>query len=150
MWQHICGWVIRSVAKLNGRGSASPGCSSHLREVDGSAVEPAGRAGLEAGQLEAAGRQAVAECFGGLIAGPAAAGLGLARVHEGFEKRAGGEDHGPGAIERVAASRRRRNAALLACAGDSSAQSSSNRSFDDFLPQGQVRLRLDALLHVNW
>ena len=30
MWQSSCGWVIRSVAKLKGRGSASPGCSSHL------------------------------------------------------------------------------------------------------------------------
>ena len=41
-----------------------------LVEVDGAAVEPAGRAGLEAGQLEAAAGQAVAERLGGLIARP--------------------------------------------------------------------------------
>src|SRR5581483_10459411 len=43
-------------------------------EVDGAAIEPAWRAGLEAGELKAAGGEAIAERLGGLVAGPAAAG----------------------------------------------------------------------------
>src|SRR5262249_36976279 len=72
-------------------------------EVDGAAVEPARRAGLEAGELEATRCEAVGERFGRRIAGAAAARLRFAHVHQGFKKRAGGQHHGTGAVERVAA-----------------------------------------------
>src|SRR5262249_11977001 len=74
-----------------------------LCEVDGTAVEPARRAGLEAGELKAAGGEAVAERFGGPVAGAAAARLGLAHVHQRFEKRPRCEDDGAGAVACVSA-----------------------------------------------
>src|SRR5271166_4374485 len=60
-------------------------------EVDGSTVEPAGRAGFESGQLKSTGAEAVAQEFGRLVSRPSSAGLGLTHVHESFEERAGGE-----------------------------------------------------------
>ena len=74
-----------------------------LREVDGSAIEATGRPSLETSQLKAERRQAVAERLGRLIAGPAAAGLRLAGVHDRLEERAGRQNHRRCAIERVAA-----------------------------------------------
>ena len=47
--------------------------------------------------------EAVAERLGGLIARPAAARLRLAHVHERLEERAGRQDDGRRAVERVAA-----------------------------------------------
>src|SRR5207249_2694245 len=81
-----------------------------LGEVDGPAIEPARRSRLKASQLETARRQAVAERFSRLISCPAAARLGLAGVHEGFEERAGRQNNGGRSVERVAACQHSGNA----------------------------------------
>src|SRR5262249_37517147 len=52
------------------------------------AVQPACRPGLEAGELEAAPREAVADRLAGAVAGAAAARLRFAGVHHGLEERA--------------------------------------------------------------
>ncbi len=57
-----------------------------LVEVDGSAIEPARRAGLETGQVKADRSQAVAQSFRGAVPCPAPSGLGLAHVHERLEE----------------------------------------------------------------
>ena len=143
MWQSICGCAMRSVAKLNGRGSSSPGWRSRFREIDGSAIEAAGRAGLEAGELEAAGGEAVAERFGGAVAGAAAPRLGFAGVHDRFEERAGGQHDRLGAIQRIAAATTpARDVPLCIPAIVRVAI-----AFHHLLAQRQIRLRLDPVLH---
>ena len=63
-------------------------------------------------------------------------------MHERLEKRAGRQDDGPGAVERVAA----RDDADDAPRGRARPRRGvlEQQSFDHLLPQRQVRLRLDA------
>ena len=98
--------VIRSVAKLNGRGSGSPGCSSHFVK---SIVRPLRRHGVPVLKMRWSSKPSdvrlSAQFFRRLIAGPAAARLRLAGVHDRLEEGAGREDDGytGDPIERVAA-----------------------------------------------
>ena len=89
--------------EAEGPGVVVAGLTFRFREIDGPAIEPAGRSGLETGELKPAAGEAVAERFGGAVAGASAARLGLAGVHDGLEKRTGGQNDGPRAIESVAA-----------------------------------------------
>src|SRR6185312_1741808 len=63
-------------------------------KIDGAAIEAARRAGLEAGQFESGGSQAVAHPLGGTVAGPPADGLRFPRMHDRLEEGAGGENYG--------------------------------------------------------
>ena len=83
--------------KLNGVGSASPGCTWKLRPVDGAAVEARRRAGLEAAAAQAKLLQRFAQQDGGRFAGASRGILLLAAVDQAVEKRAGGDDDGGGA-----------------------------------------------------
>jgi hypothetical protein len=58
---------------------------------------------LEAGELEAAAGEAVAERLGDAVARAPPGGLRLAGVHQRLEEGAGGEDDGGGAVEDAAA-----------------------------------------------
>ena len=49
----ICGFSIRSVRVENGSGGSSPGCISQRAPVDGAAVEPRRRAGLQPAERKA-------------------------------------------------------------------------------------------------
>ena len=101
MWQLTCGCTIFLVRKLNGVGSASPGCSSKASQ---SMVRPSRRGGVPVLSRQVR-RPRRAQRFaeqdrGGLAA--AAGGIALfAAVDEAVEKGAGGDDGGAG--EEVAA-----------------------------------------------
>src|SRR5205814_1382498 len=114
-----------------------------LAEVDGPAVEPARGARLEAGQLEATRSEAVAERLGAAVASPAAAGGGLAGVHDRLEERAGRQDDGLRPVERVAAG----DDAGRAEAGPAGSPVALGGGFqpeglDGLLAEGQVRRAL--------
>ena len=83
--------------KLKGVGSASPGCTSKLRPVDGAAVEARRRAGLEAAAAQTELLQGFAEQDRGWFAGASCGILLLAAVDEAVEECAGGDDDGGGA-----------------------------------------------------
>src|SRR5262249_48374504 len=74
------------VEEAERRGVGVAGLRLGLAEVDGPAIEAAGRAGLETGELEAALRQAIAERLRRLIAGPPAARFRLPGVHQSLEE----------------------------------------------------------------
>ena len=78
------------------------------------------------------------------VAGPAAARLGLAGVHDRLEERAGGQHDGLRPIERLAAGHARRRRLRRSAVAR---HSSSSNAFDHLLAQRQVRLRLDGVLH---
>src|SRR5882724_9703216 len=71
-------------------------------EVDRAAVEPARRPRFEAGELKARGVQAVAERLGRHIAGPAAACLRFAGVHQRLEEGARRQDDSLRAVQSAA------------------------------------------------
>ena len=149
MWHISCGCVDAVGREAERLRLVVAGLRLALGEVDGAAVEPAGRAGLEASQLEAAGGEAVAERLGGAVAGPAAARLGLAGVHDRLEERAGRQDDGLGAIERVAAGQDAGDAAALAalsCGLDSNASTISWRSVR--LACASTRCFIDELVEL--
>src|SRR5579871_740044 len=111
-----------------------------LVEVDGPAIEPAGGPGLEPCQLEPAGGEAIAERFGRAIAGPAALGLAFARVHEGFEKGARGQNHRTGPVYCVAAG-------LHTDDRPTRGGFFEHQRFDDFLAKRQSGLGFDMMFH---
>src|SRR5262245_601107 len=78
------------------------GLNFQLAEVNGSAVEPTRRTGLESRQLKATARQAIAERLGGLVTSPSSLRLCLSHMHDGLEKCAGRQHHGFGTIKRSA------------------------------------------------
>ena len=83
-----------ALRKLNGVGSASPGCSSNLLPVDGPAVEARWRAGLEAALAQAKLLQVLAEQDAGGLTGAAGGVLLLAAMNETVEEGAGRHDDG--------------------------------------------------------
>ena len=102
-WQTTCGTVICSVAKLNGRGGSSPGCTSHFEK---SMVRPLSRHGVPV--LKRASSNP-ADARLSLIP---SAELSPARpptvfaspgVHDRLEERAGRQHHGIREVARVAA-----------------------------------------------
>src|SRR5262245_32919796 len=74
-----------------------------LREVDGSAIDAAGGAGLEPGQFEACAGEALAHPLGGTVAGAAADRLGLAGVDDRLEECPGGQHDRVRKVARFAA-----------------------------------------------
>ncbi len=104
-------------------------------EVDGPAVEPRGRAGLEPSQLEAERQEAPGEPIGRGVAGAAARGLDLAGVHQRLEEGAGGQDNGPRAIRGAAPATDARDPAPL-----------DQERLDHLLAEGEVLLPFDGLL----
>ena len=137
MWQHSERLRDPLGGEAEGPGIRVAGLKLALREVDGPAIDATRRAGLEASELEAEGREAVTQSFGRLITGPAAAGLRLAGVHDRFEESARRQDHGLGTIERVAGG---------ADADDSAGSVVEDDRLDCFLAQRQVVGLLDAVL----
>ena len=97
----ICGFAIRSVSIENGSGGSSPGCISSAGPVDGAAVEPRRRAGLEPAEREARARSSVArQPDRRRLADPAGRDLLLADMDQAAQEGAGGQHHGAGAEAR--------------------------------------------------
>ena len=146
MWQSICGCVIALGGEAERPRVGVAGLQ--LAACVKSMVRPLSRQGvpvLKRASSKPQAAQAVAQRLGGAVAGPAAARLRLAGVHDRLEERAGGQDDGAGAVERVAAGDDADDACVAALA--TRAAVFEQQPFDHLLPQRQVRLVLDAALH---
>ncbi len=67
-------------------------------EIDGPAVEPGRRSGLEPAELETEAEQAAGKSGGRRVASPPAGRLDLAGVHQGLEERPGGQHDRTGLV----------------------------------------------------
>ena len=108
----ICGVVMRSVRNENGSGGSSPGCISNRRPVDGRAVEPRRRAGLQAAEGEAGALEGPRKTHRRRLADPARRNLLLADMDQAAQKRAGGQHHGAAADDAAIGQSDARNALL--------------------------------------
>ena len=114
-----------------------------VRVVDGAAIEPRRRAGLETCQSEAEPRECAADAGRRAFAGAATGCFHFAGVHQRLQESAGREHDGPGAIDRRRRGReRRRSRGPLGV-------SSVEQIFDHLLPQREIRLLLDDPLHLG-
>ena len=134
---------MRRSETKTGCGSSSPGCNLGRGVVDRAAVEPRRRAGFETRAARSPAAPS-APLMPAVVPSPARPPgvLRFAGVHQGLQKRAGGEHHRAGAIDRIAAHRARRRSALR----PSCRRLLDQQVFDHFLPQRQVGLLFDEPL----
>ena len=93
MWQRTCARRIAPVRYENGSGGRSPSCACNPRPVDGAAIEPGRRAGLQPAEAEAEPFQREREARRRRIADAPRRDLPLADVNEPAQEGAGGEHH---------------------------------------------------------
>jgi len=134
--------------KAEGRGSGVAWLHFRFREINGSAIDSARRSGLEAGQLEAARLQAVAQRLRGLVPCPAPFGLAFTSgMHERFQKRAGCQHNRPRTIKRIATRHHARRSVCWPLVIRFAVL--EHQGFDNLLPQRQIRLSSTRCFIVN-
>ena len=116
--------------------------------VDRAAGQPAGRAGLEAVDLEARRRQRPAQAAGGALPCPTAGSLRLAGVHHGLEKRPGRQHDRPGPILGIAADPHADDPPGRA-AGAGRGERFDEQFLDRLLPEVEVGRLLDEPLDLH-